>query len=34
MEVRGNISFIEGVEISNMVEYVDLIINVDKIIIF
>lgn len=34
MGARGNISLIEGVEISNMVEYADLIINADKIITF
>nr|WP_315167143.1 DsrE family protein [uncultured Flavobacterium sp.] len=34
MEARGSISLIEGVEISNMVEYADLIINADKIITF
>lgn len=34
MEARGNINKIEGVEISNMAEYSNLIINADKIITF
>lgn len=34
MEARGNINKIEGVEISNMSEYSNLIINADKIITF
>jgi uncharacterized protein involved in oxidation of intracellular sulfur len=34
MDARGIINLIEGVEISNMIEYTDLIINADKIITF
>lgn len=34
MEARGSITIIEGVEISNMKEYGELIINADKIISF
>jgi hypothetical protein len=34
MESRGTINQIEGVEIGNRTEYANLIINVDKMIVF